>query len=219
MIRRVSLQLQRDVSAADWIVAGVRDFEFDVGSLVPVCFEAYGRIFHPAYRDVTTAQEAGQDEPQVVGTTPDGERQISFQREVRWSEVAAANGRIAHPAMDWISITGSWQFLRGDSQPPVWEKEPSKGSLPLRQIRRLTRSLASYTMTPDTCWFALWNGYGDLERPRPEPPLVQMPHRPMYLFMGAVDAWTTCRQLDVWTGAPASGGPTIVPGAWPRTSI
>ncbi|HEY0516297.1 MAG TPA: hypothetical protein VGD00_04190, partial [Solirubrobacteraceae bacterium] len=37
-----------DATAARWIVEGVRDFDFTVGSIVPACFEAYARVFHPA---------------------------------------------------------------------------------------------------------------------------------------------------------------------------
>ena len=45
------LHLVDDVSAADWIVAGVRNFQYDVGSLLPVTYEAYARVLHPALRD------------------------------------------------------------------------------------------------------------------------------------------------------------------------
>ena len=41
-------QLTDDVSAADWVVAAVRDFDHTVGSLVPPVFEAYARVLHPA---------------------------------------------------------------------------------------------------------------------------------------------------------------------------
>jgi len=44
------LRLVDDVSSADWIVAHVRNFEHDVGSLLPVGFAAYARVFHPAMR-------------------------------------------------------------------------------------------------------------------------------------------------------------------------
>jgi hypothetical protein len=59
-----------DTEAADWVVAGVRDFDGTVGSVVPAVFDAYARVFHPASRS------AGAGEA-----------------EVRWAEVAAANTR------------------------------------------------------------------------------------------------------------------------------
>ena len=77
-------------------------------------------------------------------------------REIRWAEVAAANGRRTHPAMEWIAITGSWRFLHNDTQPGVWDQEPFEGSLPLRQSIRVTSILADRTTTPEMCWFAIW---------------------------------------------------------------
>jgi hypothetical protein len=58
-----------DVSAADWIAARLNPFGQDTGSIVPVGFEAYARVFHP------------------IGA--DG----------RWSDLARENGRIAHSQM------------------------------------------------------------------------------------------------------------------------
>src|SRR4030081_3877277 len=100
------LDLAADVRPADWVVAGVRNFQHDVGSLLPQGFPAYARVFHPAQRLV-------------------GDR----QSEVRWVEVARANGRLAHSAMEWISITGSWRFLQDDSQPGIWDQAPREGTL------------------------------------------------------------------------------------------
>ena len=42
------LEIVNDVSPANWIVASVRNFQYDVGSLLPVTFEAYARVLHPA---------------------------------------------------------------------------------------------------------------------------------------------------------------------------
>jgi hypothetical protein len=72
-----------DASAASWIIAGLRGFAESVLSFVPAGFERYGRVFHPAWRH----------EPD----TP-----------VLWREVAQANGRLAHRAMQWRSITGEY---------------------------------------------------------------------------------------------------------------
>jgi hypothetical protein len=62
-----------------WITGVIHPFEYDVASLVPPVFEAYARVFHPAY-------EIGMPEPQFP---------------VSWNVVAKANNRIAHPAMEW----------------------------------------------------------------------------------------------------------------------
>ena len=66
-------------------------------------FDAYARVFHPAVR------------------YPDDELFDDRRRrpdvDVTWAEVAAFNGRTAHPAMEWASITGSWEFRGNDDQP------------------------------------------------------------------------------------------------------
>jgi hypothetical protein len=163
------LHLTTDVSAADWIVAGVRNFEYDVGSLVPVGFAAYARVFHPARRH-------------------DADGSWS---EVSWRSVAAANGKVAHAGMEWIAITGSWRFLHADQQPGIWDAEPSEGSLPARQAQRLSEVLRSFTTTPLDCSFAIWDGYGGAPYPRDTVPKVMMPNRQMVLFRGPLQAATT----------------------------
>jgi hypothetical protein len=162
------LCLARDVSSADWIVAGVRNFEYDVGSLVPLGFDAYARVFHPA-------------------RLSDGASSI----EVSWATVAAANGRVAHAAMEWVAITGDWRFLMGGGgQTGVWDAPPSLGSLPVRQAATLSALLAAFTTESSRCWFAIWDGYGDARYPR-DAPKVAMPQRPMVLFTGPLSAATT----------------------------
>jgi hypothetical protein len=113
------LHLVDDVSSADWIVASVRNFLYDVGSLLPVTFAAYGRVFHPAGR-----ASAGGDQVEVPGT-----------------DVAAANGRIAHAVMEWVALTGDWRFMTEGGQPGVWDYPPSIGALPVRQTASLAAVL------------------------------------------------------------------------------
>jgi len=127
-----------DAAAASWVVEGVRGFAESVLSLVPAGFEAYGRIFHPAWRwDPAT--------------------------RVSWREVAEANGRVAHRTMQWESITGALRFYHGDHQPGIWDHEPEEGSLPQELAPVLASLLAQHTATPDRCWFAVWEGFGCLD--------------------------------------------------------
>jgi hypothetical protein len=161
------LQMLTDMSSADWVVAGVRNFEYNVGSLLPVDFEAYARVFHPARRRA-------------------GESWV----EVPWARVAAANGRVAHAGMEWIAITGGWEFLHSATQ-PEWDAEPSEGSLPIRQASVLAEVISHYTATPDDCWFAVWEGSGAAAFPRDGGPRVAMPMRPMVLFQGPLHAIVT----------------------------
>jgi hypothetical protein len=162
------LCLVDDVSSADWIVAGVRDFEHDVGSILPVGFDAYARVCHPALR-------------RLVGDA---------WAEVSWAQVATANGRVAHASMEWIAITGEWRYLDHDAQPGIWDRAPRIGSLPSRHARTLADVLRRFTEKPSECWFAVWDGSGAPAYPRPVTP-VPMPQRPMALFAGPLSAVTT----------------------------
>lgn len=170
------LHLVDDIGSADWIVANVRDFGAGVGSLVPVTFEAYARVLHPASR--------GTDE--------------ETRADVAWAEVAAANGRIAHPAMEWVAITGDWKFERDAGQPGIWDVAPSIGSLPPRVAGNLAEVLAGFTATPSECWFGVWEGYGDTPFRRDAVPLIAMPQRRMALLRGPVRAAGTAFSGRGW---------------------
>lgn len=168
------LRLQTDTSVGDWAVQAVGD-QFWV---VPPAFSDYARIFHPAWR---------------------GEPVVRFgletvaSHEVRWAEVAAANGKVAHPLMDWASITGHWRYHWGNgTQPGLWDRSPEDGSLSERQLRDLARVLAPYTETPERCFFGVWEGYGDVRAEWPDAPRLPMPaQRDMILLTGPLSAATT----------------------------
>ena len=50
-LRLGGLRLVDNVDAGDWVVAGTHGWSV-VHQLVPEVFEAYARVFHPAYRQV-----------------------------------------------------------------------------------------------------------------------------------------------------------------------
>jgi hypothetical protein len=132
------LPVESDVSTGVWVSSGRRRGEpGTVGALVPAVFEAYARVFHPAVR------YAGDDDV-----------------EVPWSEVAAHNGTVAHPLMQWPAITGSWAYVSADSQPPVWDDAPSEGHLPVLAAGRLAAVLSRHTETPEDCRLGRWVGFG-----------------------------------------------------------
>ncbi|MEU4835005.1 hypothetical protein [Streptosporangium sp. NPDC023615] len=192
------LTLQTDARPADWVVAAVRDFEDHVvGCLVPPVFGAYARVFHPARRTVEGAgRTEGSGKAEGSGRTGDAE---GAEQEVTWTEVARANGRTPHPAMQWPSITGSWRFLREDGQPGIWDDLPAVGSLPMRQAARLVHLLSAYTTTPERCWFAVWEGFGDLGLPVGSGiARVEMPARSMLLLTGPLRAATTSLAATPW---------------------
>lgn len=97
-----------------WITDAVHPFEYDVASCVPPVFEAYARVFHPAYRT---------------------------DLAVAWKAVAQANNRISHPAMEWGSLVGSWHLK---SQPGLWDRPPDIGELPVPTTDALRRILRQF---------------------------------------------------------------------------
>jgi hypothetical protein len=165
------------VAAATWIVEGLRGFAESVLSVVPEGFEAYARIFHPA----------------ILGDSPPN---------VRWRDVAAANGRIAHPAMQWPSIAGSIPYVDGASLPGVWDQEPEEGCLPQDLMASLASALARHTATPDRCWFAVWDGYGSLGLPDDQFPVFDIPKRSMLLLAGPITAVRTSVSADPFWQSP-----------------
>ena len=143
------LPVETDVSAGVWVSSGRRrGTPGTVGALVPAVFEAYARVLHPAVR------YAGDDDV-----------------EVPWAEVAAHNGTVAHPLMQWVPLTGSWDYRTSDSQPPVWDDAPSEGHLPVAVAARLAAVLRRHTGTPEDCRFGRWAGLRvRRRRPRAGPP-------------------------------------------------
>ncbi|SQD98395.1 conserved hypothetical protein [Parafrankia sp. Ea1.12] len=101
--------------------------------------------------------------------------------------------------MEWISITGSWQYLQGSSdQPGLWNNQPTQGSLPVPQPARLSGLLARHTTTANRCWFAVWRGFGALAVPTAGIPTIAMTHRPMVLLTGPLTAATTSLEHPPW---------------------
>jgi len=147
---RVAEDAEELARAGDWILAGTRGWA-RVCSLVPDVFDSYARIFHPAMREVEerdlplrNASESRTGVPVSIG------HNAVAWCEVSWAEVAHANGRVAHPAMEWRAITGSYEYDWHGMQPGIWDRVPQRGSLPLR----LTSGFASGLRTspaPRSC--------------------------------------------------------------------
>jgi hypothetical protein len=128
-----------EVEAADWIRERLHPFAaYDVGAVVPTDFEAYARIFHPASVSRDWKEE-----------------------EVRWSEVAAWSGRTVHPEMQFHAIAAPAAPGR-EGKPLPWSGEPRLGVLSKSQSGALVGLLSGFTSTPDSCWFCLWEGYGQV---------------------------------------------------------
>lgn len=173
-----------DAAPAGWVAAGLRGFGASVLSVVPAGFQAYARIFHPARR-----------------------RDRDGWVSVSWREVAAANGRVAHRAMQWCSLVGSCDLVEGSRpQPGVWDVEPVAGHLPRDLATELAGLLAAQTTTPRRCWFAVWDGFGDLAVPAEGPPSFAVPQRRLLLLGGTVRA--------VGTSSLSMAGGWRTPNLW-----
>lgn len=177
MARIGDYQSPRDAVPAAWVVRGLRGFGESVLSVVPEGFEAYARIFHPA----------GNGDPEVP---------------VPWRDIAQANGRTAHRAMQWPSITGSFRFYNGAGQPGVWDRQPEEGALPQALVPVLTPVLSRHTATAGLCWFAVWDGWGALEPGVAEAPAFEIPHRRLFLLTGPITAIGRSLGTPPWWQSP-----------------
>jgi hypothetical protein len=163
-VRLGGLTVCMSAAAGSWAVTRMGKWS-TVACVVPDGFPAYARVFHPA----------------LVGDD---------RREVRWSEVAAANGRVAHPAMEWASITGAFRYLNSDdAQPGIWDQRPAIGTLSQHIVQELAATLSGHTQTPDRCCFAIWEGYGGLPYLGSlRPQQLAIPNRNMILLSGPLSA-------------------------------
>lgn len=173
------LEEQFDLSPADWVSERLTTSAVNVASIIPEGFEAYGRLFHPAHR----------------GETP-----------VSWAEVAAHNGCTVHPEMQWHTISGADFYEPGPPGGP-WTEGPDVGSLPQDLTNILVDHLRSHTTTPESVWFATWNGWDGhrldprpgvlarlgkklqprLRRAGPLPPILELPARHYWLLHGPIE--------------------------------
>jgi len=131
------LEYVDDLTPAKWIADRLHPFGQDAGAIIPPGFDAYARIFHPAARR-------------------DGQVEVP----VSWREIADSNLRVHHSEMQFGAIAGG-SALKHGSQPGLWDRLPRTGTLPLDIARALVAVLGDHTRTPERCWFAAWEGWGD----------------------------------------------------------
>jgi hypothetical protein len=171
----------------DPVTVGALTVSLDVGpaqwlaadSTVPPGLPARARLLHPAVRWV--------DDHEV---------------DVRWSQVAAADGGTVGPGSSWETVAGDWA---PDGRPGVWDDEPIEGQPPPHQAARLAELLAHFTTVPGRCWYAVWDGYGSLAFPRSGVPRVAVGGRSMLVLTGPLTAATTSlerppfdRRANLW---------------------
>ena len=191
------LTFSEDVSHGRWVEESLSGWA-TVGSMLPEGFEAYARVFHPAY----------------IGD--------SRERPVRWSEVASWSGKVAHPLMQFPRIAGLGRGLQDAHRNPPWGRRPRCGSLPADECAALANLLHRFTSTAEDCFFCLWEGYGNIDtRLYKAGSRVRAPGRDYLLFRGPLDAvmsFLDRRQAPFWGDSPNIWWLRTGPGAWQRTS-
>lgn len=161
-----------DVSAGDWIRARLDDgaaWGASMHGVVPRGFEAYARVFHPAWRDrpvgVDWPVEPYSHRAWDSFSTAHPDLDVVDER-VNWAATAAAMGTTMHPLAQWGSLV---RFdLRADREDDPRDAEgwryhdPEEGGMPADVVASLAELLTTRTSTPDDGFVALWEGWGGL---------------------------------------------------------
>lgn len=92
---------------------------------------------------------------------------------LRWHVLAARPMRGADEALEF-AMHGS-----PDAQAPI-------GTLPRVVVDIMTDHLRTFTTTPDECFFALWEGFGDSIVSPGVIPTLELPHRRYHVFAGSI---------------------------------
>src|SRR5437870_5403566 len=134
------MEFSIDLSPSGWIAPRLLPWGVEVGtrvaSVVPTGYAAYVRVLHPA-----------------------GRREHGAPRPVAWREVAAWSGRVCHPLAQYDRLSEPVGTPPGAA--PM-EYSPEAGRLPQPLCERLFEVLSSWTATPGSCWFGIWEGWGSL---------------------------------------------------------
>jgi len=156
--------------------AGV-SYGIPVGAVVPLGFEAYVRVFHPA--------EGGED-----GGEP-----------IFWSEVAEWAGRRVHPLMQWEAISRPAPGFGAGPKP--WKEDPPVGRCPDDTLAALAEHLERFTETPETTWVCVWDGFTSVGPLIRHAPRVRLPGRTYALLRAPLDVVAEgIVRGGVWTPGP-----------------
>jgi hypothetical protein len=162
--QRAGVNFAKNIEPASWITSRLHPLGQDVGSVVPKGFDAYARVFHPPRRRM-----------------PDG-----TLIPVRWQDIAAANGRSIQAELQRSSASGDPSAFSSLNE-RLWNEQPEIGSMPRDVAERLVGLLAPHTRTPEACWFAVWEGFGDLRLREGAGPRFSIPHRNLFLLAGHLE--------------------------------
>jgi hypothetical protein len=136
-VQSKDLKVTDGAAAGGWIKPRLGGEYGAVTLQVPKGYDAYARVFHPAF-------------------DPEGS-------PVSWAEVAKATGTTAHREMQWHAILGvsDTDGLRGFHEPGTLSRltwagfDPPTGRMDLKTLDALCEILAEHTADPAHCFFGL----------------------------------------------------------------
>lgn len=144
------MKFTSDVERGAWLLARVGDR--GIGDVAGTGFDAYARILHPVEairRDPTVTDEWGN--PRIVA-------EVMWP----WAEVAARNGRVMHPLVQWRNLTDN-EDEAAMSFDDGWQVGQSvEGWFDPALLAALTVHLRAATEVPERVTAGVWNGFGDL---------------------------------------------------------
>jgi hypothetical protein len=113
--------------------------------------------------------------------------------KVSWAHIAHINQKVGHPQMQFSRLLGyASRFAAGyrDTQEDLFDAAPEVGVLPAVTAELLARTLARHTAVEDRCWYAVWNGWGQLHLQSNfhKHPTFELPGRAYYLARGPLAA-------------------------------
>ena len=130
------MQITDEVERGAWLVERMKGWS-NVGAVAGYGFEAYARILHP--RPLYRPSRRG------WGVPPDDDWSMR-----RWADVAAENGHMMHPLVQWGRLLGD--------QEPTGDGSSSIGWLDPLVLAALTPLLSAGTTTPDDVVAGFWEG-------------------------------------------------------------
>jgi hypothetical protein len=166
-------QPANNTSSASWLTKRLKGSLDHVVSVVPKGFDAYVRIYHPAWLHMEGSRTS-----------------------LSWKDVAQASGRATHREMQWHGIANGHPLLDSQGFPLAYEGEgtpsesfklPAMGTLPPELITPLRHILVKHT-DAKKYWFAVWEGFGYLTDVARSAPVFEIPARRFHLFYAPLEA-------------------------------
>jgi hypothetical protein len=155
MSRGHDLKVTDGAVAGGWIEPRLGEDISSVTAVVPANYEAYARVFHPAW---------------------DWEPSQPRLKPVKWADVATAFGTTAHREMQWHALIGLDES-RGSPDSTWHGQDPSIGNMDLDTLDALCEILVAHTADPGRCYFGLCTIQSWLDSFSPDElkPLLELP--------------------------------------------